>query len=311
MVACAVFYILYVVNNFKDTPSINFDISSVLILLVSVFLVTLNTVIAGIIWFMLLRDFNVQLPIWKVQVIFLLSQFAKYLPGNIGHYVGRVYLSNKHCIPVSITINTMLMELIWLFFVGICLSLVAIFLIVDIGIISSYVHYSMTQLIVLGAILFITPWIIVAGFKKLEPFIRRFTSDKVRISYPKPKSIVILIFLYVICFFSIGIVLWLQAKFIYGDHAISVISITVLFAIAWTAGYITPGAPGGIGVREAVMVIVLSQITSPGIAIGLSITFRITTTASDLLAFLIGTLIKYISVNKRNSCFTLPFLWTF
>ena len=307
MVACLAFYIIYVVNNFKDIPLINFDISSVFILLVSVFLITLNTVIAGIAWCMLLRDSNVQMSIWKVQVIVLLSQLAKYLPGNIGHYVGRVYLSKKQCIPVAVTINTMLMELIWLFFVGMCLSLVALFLIIDIGAISSYVQYSMTQLIALAAILFITPWIIIAGLRKLEPFIRRFTSAKVRISYPKPKSIVMLVFLYVICFFSIGFVLWLQAKYIYGDPEMSVISITTLFAIAWTAGYITPGAPGGLGVREAVMVIVLSQITSPGIAIGLSITFRITTTASDLLAFLIGGFIRYISANKRISCFMLPF----
>jgi uncharacterized membrane protein YbhN (UPF0104 family) len=61
-----------------------------------------------------------------------------------------------------------------------------------------------------------------------------------------------------------------------------------LFAIAWIAGYLVPGAPGGLGVREAMMVMVLSPVLGAGAAVGLSLTLRLTTTLGDAVAFGLG-----------------------
>jgi hypothetical protein len=85
-----------------------------------------------------------------------------------------------------------------------------------------------------------------------------------------------------------GLMLKLQAQWFFGVTEGSVFELTCLFAVAWLAGYVVPGAPGGLGVREAMMVLLLSPILGAGTAVGLGVTLRVTTTVGDAVAFLIG-----------------------
>lgn len=62
-----------------------------------------------------------------------------------------------------------------------------------------------------------------------------------------------------------------------------------LFAIAWTAGVITPGAPSGLGVREAVLVLGLNTIASSGDAVLIAGLLRLQTVSGDVLFFMLGS----------------------
>lgn len=69
----------------------------------------------------------------------------------------------------------------------------------------------------------------------------------------------------------------------------------VIFAVAaaiaaWIAGYITPGAPGGLGVREAVLVALLSGSAPMETILLASVLFRIVTTIGEVSCFLAGVL---------------------
>jgi uncharacterized membrane protein YbhN (UPF0104 family) len=57
------------------------------------------------------------------------------------------------------------------------------------------------------------------------------------------------------------------------------------FAAAWVAGFVTPGAPGGLGVREAMMLLVLSPMIGDSLALVVALLFRIITVAGDLVFF--------------------------
>ncbi len=62
--------------------------------------------------------------------------------------------------------------------------------------------------------------------------------------------------------------------------------------LAWLAGFLTPGAPGGVGIREAAFIALLAglgQDDSVLIAAGL---FRIVTTVGDVILFAAGRLIR-------------------
>ena len=56
---------------------------------------------------------------------------------------------------------------------------------------------------------------------------------------------------------------------------------------AWIAGFVTPGAPGGLGIREAVMVIVGAG-TSADKLLMLGILLRVVTFGGDLVCALAG-----------------------
>ncbi len=62
-----------------------------------------------------------------------------------------------------------------------------------------------------------------------------------------------------------------------------------LFAVAWTAGVITPGAPSGLGVREAVLVVGLSTIAASADAVLIAGLLRLQTVSGDVLFFLAGS----------------------
>ena len=57
-------------------------------------------------------------------------------------------------------------------------------------------------------------------------------------------------------------------------------------AVSWTLGFLTPGAPSGIGVREAVLVFLLSPLVGSAEAIILSILFRLVTVGGDVMFWL-------------------------
>jgi hypothetical protein len=59
---------------------------------------------------------------------------------------------------------------------------------------------------------------------------------------------------------------------------------------AWIAGFLTPGAPGGLGVREAVMVLTGGGGARPEALLLLALLFRVVTFAGDIICSLIGRL---------------------
>jgi uncharacterized membrane protein YbhN (UPF0104 family) len=56
------------------------------------------------------------------------------------------------------------------------------------------------------------------------------------------------------------------------------------FALAWTAGLVVPGAPGGLGVFEAVLLLRLTAVVPEAPLLAVAISYRLVTATADLLA---------------------------
>jgi len=62
------------------------------------------------------------------------------------------------------------------------------------------------------------------------------------------------------------------------------------FALAWTAGLVVPGAPGGLGVFEAVLLLRLGFAIPEAPLLAIAISYRLVVTLADLLAALTARL---------------------
>ncbi|MCP9799432.1 lysylphosphatidylglycerol synthase domain-containing protein [Synechococcus sp. RedBA-s] len=62
------------------------------------------------------------------------------------------------------------------------------------------------------------------------------------------------------------------------------------FALAWTAGLVVPGAPGGLGVFEAVLLVQLGGQVAEAPLLAVALSYRLVVTAADLLAALTARL---------------------
>jgi uncharacterized membrane protein YbhN (UPF0104 family) len=64
------------------------------------------------------------------------------------------------------------------------------------------------------------------------------------------------------------------------------LAIVGTFAVSWVAGLLTPGAPAGVGIREAVMILALKTLVGEPEAVATALLFRLITTIGDVLFFL-------------------------
>jgi glycosyltransferase 2 family protein len=74
-----------------------------------------------------------------------------------------------------------------------------------------------------------------------------------------------------------------------------------LFAIAWTAGVIAPGAPSGLGIRETVLVAGLTAIVPVAQAVLIAGLLRLLTVSGDLIFFLLVGTPKLRNAPERDS----------
>jgi len=64
--------------------------------------------------------------------------------------------------------------------------------------------------------------------------------------------------------------------------------------LSWVIGYIIPGAPGGIGIREMILMVLLKDMYNENIVAMAPIFFRVIGIISDVLAYLNNILINKI-----------------
>ena len=98
---------------------------------------------------------------------------------------------------------------------------------------------------------------------------------------------------YVFFWVGFGTLVAILNQFLGGTPVWSEIGIVVAgaAALAALAGLVTPGAPGGLGVREAVFVLTSGGTIGEEQALTLILLFRIVTTIADLVVFTVAFLL--------------------
>ena len=297
VVGCCIFFFYQIANYSDNLKTIFVDSASIKTLLVLILLYLFIFLNSSLIWYILMKSFTDFGGSLVVCIhIYMFSQFAKYLPGNVGHHVGRVYLSRKYHFNTLQVIGVMVVENILPVAASVIFS---IYIIEQYQLnINHYFQIHMDYQIILFSL-------IVTGIMMFGLFLKRKKISTLFCTYIDPKirlGNVFLGFLLVFLnFFSLGLILLVLIKSYSNEVPADFLLITGIFAVSWVLGFITPGSPGGIGVREALLVAFLSPIYGNIMAVWLSIMLRIITTIGDGVAFLIGlTLMPIVSrLNKQ------------
>jgi hypothetical protein len=92
------------------------------------------------------------------------------------------------------------------------------------------------------------------------------------------------VILYLVVWALYGIAFWATGRALFAVPVSDLPRYVGVFALAWLAGLVAVFAPGGIGVREAVIVALLRSRLGEADAIVLAATSRIVLTAIDLVA---------------------------
>jgi len=221
---------------------------------------------------------------WLVSLrIYARSEIAKYLPGNVMQLLGRHAMGRKIGWSHAGLVLSNAFEMLMILIVS---SVIAV-----VGLVLTGIEVEMVQLPVLlgliacllaGAIvvLRLVPRLVVGIWPEVA---NRLRSRDLSGLWP--------VGLLHVAYFMIGGLVTILVSDVVLEQPISAEywpALIALFAIAWTAGVITPGAPSGIGIREAVLVAGLSPVASPASAVLIAGLLRLISVVGDILFFLIG-----------------------
>lgn len=214
---------------------------------------------AGWAWGMTLRDLQQPVPIGWLIRIYLRTNVAKYLPGNIWHYYGRIKATTQAGVALGTgTVSVLLEPLLMV------ASAFAITLLCSAQVLA---HYGWLGLlgqwlglpIVLVAIhpLFLNPVIRYLNRKKSSP--EELSDIPMTLQhYPWRPLVSAMAFVMLRGLGFVG-VFWAVTPITAAEWPL-VISV---FSLAWLLGMIIPGAPGGAGVFEVIAIALLSSRFAP------------------------------------------------
>jgi hypothetical protein len=214
--------------------------------------------------------------------ILMVSQFTKYLPGNVVHHVGRVMMSRNAGLapaPVSMAI------FIELAGSALAATLVAVaFAVVRGGELPEL--YGLARLSPGAAMLpalLIGALVLAVAFAawKCPEYLRALTA-------PRPADLAVALGCYLLNVGLMGAIFTAIVFQIAPQAGADYLLLTAAVAAAWTIGLITPGAPGGLGVREAVLLALVSPVSGTEVALLAGLSLRVVTTLTDALGFGLG-----------------------
>ena len=223
----------------------------------SVALAGAGTAAGALIWLVILDALGVKTRSRWIGIFFQ-AQLGKYIPGSVWQYAGRAAIARAHGIPVRS--------------VGVS---------VPIEFAASAMAAGAMAAFLLGwwglAVVAVVAVILIAAGRPF--FVRR------REAITTARATL----LYLPAWLLLGGGFWLCARALVGAPAGELASYIGAFAVAWLAGLLAVYAPGGLGVREGVLVALLANRIGAADALVLAAVSRLTLVFVDVLLAAIST----------------------
>jgi uncharacterized membrane protein YbhN (UPF0104 family) len=240
-------------------------------------------------WRDLLKSLGIRRGWRELFGIVAITQFAKYVPGNVAQYIGRVGMSLARGIPARPLAVTVILETLLVVAAAVVMG-VGTGALSEIGL--QIVRRHGAQLALIGLLVVLA----IAGlfvFRRVAPaLLRRFApkyAPALDTTLLPPQTCLARAFVLYCCMYVVmGIGLILLSHFLLPDAPPDYWLLIAVFALAWVVGFVTPGAPGGLGVREGLMLLMLAPVFSAASASVLVIALRIATTLGDVLILVAG-----------------------
>ena len=223
-------------------------------------------------WWHLLSFLKVRTPFrWAVRV-YGLSQMAKYVPGNIVHLAVRQSYGMADGLPASSLVKSTVWELGLLAFSGATYVLLILPLAFE------------------GFPTFLTIGIFVVAIAIIEVVSRKWFGLSVGAAFSCQIS-----------FLAMAGLVFLAILALVGGTKISLIGSPVIcgaYVCSWLAGFVTPGAPAGIGVREMALIFLLEGRVEQADLLLAVVLGRVVSMVGDFLYFGVAAIARRKLLHK-------------
>jgi hypothetical protein len=250
---------------------------------------TFSFILIGIAWHHMLKRLSPGTPFQISYWVFARSYIGKYLPGNFFHYAGRQVLGRMCHLPHDLLMATSTCEIFFQILTSAAIAFSgSVVLPIE-------TEYRLVFIIGLAALLLCSILILYS-----RPFMKLFSDRYPRLRYlaryaqiGKIKFLAFPVLTYSLHMVFVGALIgFISSRLATCDFRLAdVIHYTVIYTIAWTLGFVTPGAPGGIGVREALLTAQMSPLVGAPNAILIALCLRFAAITGDIVLFLTSFLV--------------------
>ncbi len=260
-------------DNWQAVTTIRLGASGWGMLAIALLITLFAHVWSGGVWGLILRELNQPAGwLWAVRV-YLRTNIAKYLPGNVWHFYGRVMAAKQAGVALGSATLSVLLEPLLMAAAALLIALLSL----------QRLSPLMPLLALGGVLIGIHPRLINPVLAKLKRSkakdIALDESTPLRLNrYPLLPLLGEVVFL-----------LLRGAGFLLIVAAISPLQpgqVPVLlgaFSFSWLLGLVVPGAPGGLGVFEATAIALLHNTLPTGITLSAVALYRLISTAAEAI----------------------------
>jgi glycosyltransferase 2 family protein len=288
-------------DNWLGVSSIRINITGWLILGSATAVTLLAHIWAGWVWTWVLKELNQSVSSIEFIQVYLKTNIAKYLPGNVWHYYGRIMAAKNANISTNIaTLSVLLEPLLMLAAALIIIVLVSSQIVLD------HLKFNLIILQLLGLIIVLC----ILHPRFLNPAIQLLDKWKNKKSHPKNQLIdtsIIknyplkallgeIVFLglrasgFILTIMALTSVNWEQIPLLVGA-----------FSCAWVLGLVVPGAPGGLGVFETIAILLLQYHFPAALVISAIAIYRLISILAETTGAAIAWLYQIINHKKSPS----------
>ncbi|XXJ20628.1 hypothetical protein ACR42D_14040 [Desulfovibrio caledoniensis] len=236
-------------------------------------------------WVHMATESNQGYARWQLLFIYARTSIYKYLPGNVFHLLGRNVVGAKSGVCqaqlASATFFEMVLSVLNSFGVAALLLLLS----------HSRLYPRNLILITCGAYLLLLAIIILIPTRGRLPEGQRSLRKLCATVITPPRGVIVAIPLTILLYAGMAFVavfIWVQLIGI----PLSWAEIGACYVLGWLAGYVVPGAPGGIGVRETFLLFAMSTQAGEADILLFALFMRLVATGADITLFLLGKLLE-------------------
>jgi uncharacterized membrane protein YbhN (UPF0104 family) len=243
-------------------------------------------------WNIMVRYLGGTLAWRKGMKVYFLSNLGWYLPGKVWYAVGRAYLGQQEGVSVGVISTSVLMEM------ALSLTSSALMATLALPLVSP----------LLGAkSLYFGIAVLVLGLAVLHPALMKPLLTFLERLLPGPKGVLqtyefrrtvpplrysvmmSLLVGYLFIWGFVGAAFFVLLNAIYPLPLAWLPTVVAIYAISWIAGFLTPFAPSGLGVREGTMILLLGQYLPVPAVTSAAILFRIWLILAEVIWAAIAT----------------------
>jgi uncharacterized membrane protein YbhN (UPF0104 family) len=242
----------------------------------------------GWVWGWILQEFNQPVKtLWAIRV-FLKTNIAKYLPGNVWHFYGRVWAARKAGISLEAAILSVVLEPL--------LMAASALLIALIGSTSQWWGLQVLSLAVVA--IGIHPRVLNPVIQYLSRLkAKAIGGDTIDTAVFQVKRYPLRPWLGELGFLGLRSAGFLLTVLALGSVSLNQIPILLsAFSLAWLLGLVVPGAPGGMGVFEATALALLNHRFSTGLILSAVALYRLV----SILAEAAGAGIAWLEERRQS-----------